>query len=121
MRRDVMTSASLRARERARMISRARLSNPRPLRAQENTVNNDNGMIGRRLTRREALALLAACGAAGIGGPRRAAAAAGLDAGARPSCIARPEQTEGPFFVEEALERSDIRSDPGPGLAQPGV
>jgi len=84
-------------------------------------MNNANGMIGRRLTRREALALLAASGAAWIAGPHRAAGAAGLDAGARPACIARPEQTEGPFFVDEALERSDIRSEPISGLVKPGV
>jgi len=33
----------------------------------------------------------------------------------------RPEQTEGPYFVEEALERSDIRSDPSSGAVKPGV
>lgn len=26
-----------------------------------------------------------------------------------PACVVRPEQTEGPYFVEEALNRSDIR------------
>lgn len=26
-----------------------------------------------------------------------------------PTCVVRPEQTEGPYFVEEALNRSDIR------------
>jgi protocatechuate 3,4-dioxygenase beta subunit len=31
---------------------------------------------------------------------------------ATPSCVVRPEQTEGPYFVEEKLNRSDIRSDP---------
>ena len=35
------------------------------------------------------------------------AAAAGL-----PLCVVRPEQTEGPYFVDEKLHRSDIRSDP---------
>lgn len=29
--------------------------------------------------------------------------------------------TEGPFFVDERLERSDIRSDPGHGTPQPGL
>ncbi len=27
-------------------------------------------------------------------------------------CIVRPEQTEGPYFVDERLHRSDIRTDP---------
>ncbi|HYF64045.1 MAG TPA: intradiol ring-cleavage dioxygenase, partial [Herpetosiphonaceae bacterium] len=29
-----------------------------------------------------------------------------------PSCVVSPEMTEGPYFVDEQLERSDIRSDP---------
>jgi protocatechuate 3,4-dioxygenase beta subunit len=33
----------------------------------------------------------------------------------------RPEQTEGPFYVETSLERSDIRSDPRTGEMRPGV
>lgn len=36
-----------------------------------------------------------------------------------PACVVRPEMTEGPFFVDEVLNRSDIRSDPTDGsLAQ---
>jgi protocatechuate 3,4-dioxygenase beta subunit len=38
-----------------------------------------------------------------------------------PSCIVRPEQTEGPYFVDERLHRSDIRSDPADGLVRPGT
>ncbi|TMG98750.1 MAG: twin-arginine translocation pathway signal protein, partial [Betaproteobacteria bacterium] len=41
--------------------------------------------------------------------------------GALPSCIARPQQTEGPYFIDEALQRSDIRSDPGSAALSPGV
>lgn len=29
------------------------------------------------------------------------------------ACVVRPELTEGPYFVDEKLERSDIRADPG--------
>ncbi len=29
-----------------------------------------------------------------------------------PACVVRPEMTEGPYFVDEMLNRSDIRSDP---------
>jgi protocatechuate 3,4-dioxygenase beta subunit len=36
-------------------------------------------------------------------------------------CIAQPEQTEGPFFVDEALERSDIRFDPATGKVSAGA
>jgi len=75
-------------------------------------------MVDRALSRREALALIGASGAALLTGVRPARAAAPLPA---PSCIARPQQTEGPFFVEERLNRSDIRSDPGTGAVKPGV
>jgi len=37
-----------------------------------------------------------------------------------PPCIARPEQTEGPYFVDERLNRSDIRSDPSDGSVKEG-
>src|SRR5216110_186138 len=48
------------------------------------------------------------------------AAAMSQDASAL-SCVVRPEQTEGPFFVDEKLDRSDIRSDPTDGTVTPGV
>ena len=38
-----------------------------------------------------------------------------------PSCVVRPEQTEGPYFVDERLNRSDIRSDPSDGLVKDGI
>ena len=38
-----------------------------------------------------------------------------------PGCIVSPQQTEGPYFVEEALNRSDIRSDPSNGSVREGV
>jgi protocatechuate 3,4-dioxygenase beta subunit len=38
-----------------------------------------------------------------------------------PSCVVRPEQTEGPYFIDEKLNRSDIRSDPSDGAMKPGV
>src|SRR3954449_5411022 len=37
------------------------------------------------------------------------------------SCVVRPEQTEGPYFVDERLNRSDIRSDPADGRVKPGT
>lgn len=37
------------------------------------------------------------------------------------SCVTRPALTEGPFFVDELLNRSDIRSDPSNGAIKPGV
>ena len=37
------------------------------------------------------------------------------------SCIVRPEQIEGPYFVDEKLNRSDTRSDPSDGSVKEGV
>jgi protocatechuate 3,4-dioxygenase beta subunit len=33
----------------------------------------------------------------------------------------RPQQIEGPYFVDERLQRADIRADPADGAIQPGV
>ena len=38
-----------------------------------------------------------------------------------PACVLTPQQTEGPYFVDERLRRSDIRSDPADGSVKPGV
>jgi len=38
-----------------------------------------------------------------------------------PSCMVRPQQTEGPYFIDEKLNRSDIRSDPSDGSVKQGV
>jgi protocatechuate 3,4-dioxygenase beta subunit len=38
-----------------------------------------------------------------------------------PACVVRPEQTEGPYFVDEKLDRSDIRSDPADHSISPGI
>ena len=38
-----------------------------------------------------------------------------------PPCVARPEQTEGPYFVDEGLTRADIRTDPTTGIARAGT
>jgi protocatechuate 3,4-dioxygenase beta subunit len=41
--------------------------------------------------------------------------------GTTPTCIVRPEQTEGPYFVDERLNRSDIRVDPFDDSIREGV
>lgn len=38
-----------------------------------------------------------------------------------PSCVAVPQVTEGPYFVDEKLNRSDIRTDPSDNFVRPGV
>ena len=68
------------------------------------------------MTRREAVALV---GLSGVALLTRRAAAQGT--GRVPACVVRPQQTEGPFFIDEKLNRSDIRSDPGRNDARPGA
>jgi protocatechuate 3,4-dioxygenase beta subunit len=41
--------------------------------------------------------------------------------GNTPACVARPALTEGPYFVDEKLNRSDIRSDPSDGSIRQGA
>jgi protocatechuate 3,4-dioxygenase beta subunit len=76
---------------------------------------DDDSMQGRTLGRRAARQWMAA--AAAIGATVQVAQAAD---GAT-MCVARPEQTEGPFFVEERLERQDIRPDPATGAVSAGT
>jgi len=72
--------------------------------------DDDDLPRGRLWSRREAIARLGACGAL-------AAWPFGAARGAAPSrCIATPEQTEGPFFLDTRMERSDLRID-APGAA----
>jgi protocatechuate 3,4-dioxygenase beta subunit len=37
------------------------------------------------------------------------------------ACVASPSMTEGPYFVDELLKRSDIRTDPTDGSVKPSV
>lgn len=102
-------------------------------------IDPDDEPVGRVLSRREVLALLGgsallACTptlttpaatttptgapAAGATSPPTAAATGAV---ALPSCVVRPELTEGPFFIDDRLERSDIRSDPASGAVSAGL
>src|SRR5438128_874090 len=38
-----------------------------------------------------------------------------------PTCVVTPSETEGPYFVDERLNRADIRVDPADGSVRPGV
>lgn len=88
-------------------------------------MDNDDRIIGRILGRRDALRLLAGGGAAAALAPalpfgwRQPALAAGLDT--LPACVVQPELTEGPYFVDLRLNRSDIRGEPGSSEMRPGV
>ena len=84
-------------------------------------MDTDDLTKGRILTRREALVLLGAGGAALLTGGSRRTYAAEMKPDAMPACIVKPEQTEGPYFMEAKLNRSDIRSDPLDGQRREGL
>jgi protocatechuate 3,4-dioxygenase beta subunit len=95
----------------------------------EQAMDNDDRQVGRILSRREVLALLGASGAGVIAsqlsaqtGDRSVGTGAPVSrAPWLPSCIVTPEQTEGPYFVDDKLDRADIRSDPGTGTVSDGA
>jgi protocatechuate 3,4-dioxygenase beta subunit len=72
------------------------------------------------ITRRRAFGLAGAAGATYLFARMPSALDAEADAAA-PSCILTPAKTEGPYFVDERLKRSDIRVDPVDGTVQNGV
>src|ERR1041385_7683406 len=72
------------------------------------------------ITRRRALGLAGAAGATYLFARMPSVLDADAEAAA-PSCILTPAKTEGPYFVDEHLNRSDIRIDPADGSVQPGT
>ncbi|MCA0353432.1 MAG: intradiol ring-cleavage dioxygenase [Chloroflexi bacterium] len=109
-------------------------------------MDNDDIPVGRILSRREALKLfsavgagmmLAACGSQSSTATTAPAATATTGTSAAtavptattaatsiaslPSCVVKPEMTVGPYFVDEQLNRSDIRSEPSDNSLRAGV
>jgi protocatechuate 3,4-dioxygenase beta subunit len=94
-------------------------------------MDNDDKQGGQLLSRRDALkvlgigsaAILAACGPAlPSTGSATGISTGTSSAGTRlPACVVRPALTEGPYFVDEKLNRSDIRSDPPDGSVKDGL
>jgi len=84
-------------------------------------MHDDDRPVGRILTRRELVALFGAAAAASLA--QRAAAQTGTREPSTvvPSCVVHPQQTEGPFFVDERLLRSDVRSDSRTGAVSAGA
>lgn len=90
---------------------------------------------GRRLSRRAALhlwtaqlgplLLVTACGRASAsslaGSANGPTAQTGQNQSGATGCVLTPKQSEGPYFVDERLERSDIRPDPTDGSVADGV
>jgi protocatechuate 3,4-dioxygenase beta subunit len=90
--------------------------------------HDDDKPVGRVLTRREVLALLGGTGFAvllGTGtktlGLNQVTPTAGATGTAFPACVVRPELTEGPYFVDDQLNRTDIRVDPSDGSIKEGA
>ena len=81
-----------------------------------NDRERDDTQTGRFLNRREVIAYLGAAAGAAVLNPANSSSASML-----PACIGRPEQTEGPYFIDEKLNRSDIRSDPSDGSVKEGT
>jgi protocatechuate 3,4-dioxygenase beta subunit len=71
-------------------------------------------------SRREALVLAGVTGAVWLIKGKRSPVQAASDT-SQSLCVVRPEQTEGPYFVDERLHRSDIRSDPTDGQIKAGI
>jgi protocatechuate 3,4-dioxygenase beta subunit len=84
-------------------------------------MHNDDTPMGRLLTRRELVALFGASAVAAMA-HRVAGQTSATPLGTMPaSCVVQPQQTEGPYFVDEKLLRSDIRPDPATGIVAAGV
>jgi protocatechuate 3,4-dioxygenase beta subunit len=94
-------------------------------------VHDDDKPIGRVLTRREVLQMLGGAGAAVfVGGGLVKATLRQVEStpeltpeatGEPGICVVRPAETEGPYFVDEMLNRSDIRTDPTDGTVKEGA
>ncbi len=95
-------------------------------------MDNDDLPVGRVLSRRDAVRVLAVAGAATVAGCRRgetvyfdtatgAAALSDSVAANLPTCVAKPELTVGPYFLDQQLDRSDIRAEPTTGAIKEGL
>lgn len=89
-------------------------------------MEHDDTPIGYLFTRREAIAILGSAGFAILTGCSRTKDGSSVDStfmtpGGSSPCVVRPEMTEGPYFVDEKLNRTDIRSDPSDGTVKQGT
>lgn len=97
-------------------------------------MDSDDILVGRLLSRRDAVRLLAVAGAATVAGCVRGQGAAADTANAAvalssgdtslanlPACVAKPELTVGPYFLDKQLDRSDIRAEPTTGAMKEGA
>jgi uncharacterized protein (TIGR03437 family) len=80
------------------------------------TKTNEIANLATLLNRRKTLALLGGAGMLAVTGKLSE-----IDAEAATCVNVAGAQTEGPYWVEENLNRSDIRTDPTDGTIRPGV
>ena len=71
--------------------------------------------------RREVIFLLGSAAASTLIGCAGEAASGSSAGQTVAGCVVTPQQTEGPYFVDERLNRSDIRVDPTTGVVKAGV
>lgn len=81
-------------------------------------MDNDDFPIGRILSRREVLALMGTTGAFVLTACATGQASGGTDVLA---CVVSPEMTEGPYYLDVNLNRSDIRTDSATGETKEGA
>ncbi len=90
-------------------------------------LHDDDKPIGRVLSRREMLTILGGAGAAFVVGTGfrqlslNQAETVTPAATSIPSCVVKPALTEGPYFVDDQLNRSDIRVEPSDGSIKDGT
>jgi protocatechuate 3,4-dioxygenase beta subunit len=84
-----------------------------------NNEHDDDRPVGRLLGRREVMKLLGAGSAAALIAPSPFSVPWHVET--LPSCVARPDLEEGPYFVPDMLKRADIRTDAATGVATPGA
>ena len=83
-------------------------------------MREDDTHTQQLFSRREAIILAGVTGSIWLMNGTRSPAQAASDT-PQSLCVVRPEQTEGPYFVDERLHRTDIRSDPTNGKIVPGT
>ncbi len=91
-------------------------------------MEDDDKPVGRVLSRRRALAVFGAAGVtftavgtAAVAAANSSSAATSTAATNAVNCVVKPEMTEGPYFVDEGLNRSDIRIDTSDGSVVNGT
>ncbi|MDE2771736.1 MAG: intradiol ring-cleavage dioxygenase [Bacteroidota bacterium] len=84
-------------------------------------MDSDDRPVGRILSRREIMQIFGAAFLVSSGSDVVRKPTSAMGKTALPPCIVRPEQTEGPFFADLELDRSDIRTEPSTGAFLPGL